>query len=794
MAFFNVVKRESGFTLLEAMVSFAVVGIGLLAVVKLNTDLISTSSGSKSRAVAIALAKEKLEEYRNYTYTNAAAMEAGMVDGSEAATTIGNASFTRGWDVNMATPPYTVAVTVSWSDQLGTDSVTLSTALNYTSPATDIAQMPTSDPLIFHHGNAKIGGGLVADTDTSVTGNNGDGTSTIQDGDDIKLVIADGDEVADTALITLEDACQSDVCTNFVKIKGTFFIETSNNSHPSAAGAFVQASSITYCQQYYYRDSAGAIVTDPTVKSLPVLGSISTNMSNAPTTGSYQFFHYTCYLGAGWHGNIGVKIAEVKGGQTQAIDDKTNMCVGDPNSDEYYKQPQLSLRRTYRGMVYEKCADINNNNATDGCYSGKTLKVSGATDADQMVKYLSEGVAGGKIIGGVADNVIIDGQDFVLTYQTGTTTRSDCGIENPFLLGDTVTNADTSPGFMLKSGSDSGNHFISNPTQFLCLNVLNYLDIDQPDLYGAETDCRYNPVSPPAEREVINGTVTLNAIPQMPTATDILVGTSDNPHNCSLTGFSWDTDTNSASATYSCFVYHDEPDITTDDSGEAGYGWSGYIQLKASSNLGLLGQSCVDENSTALDYAEIATGNILRARRHFTKISTTQNGKNFTCTGSGSSSSSSSTSSSTSTSTSTSTTSSTSSSSSSSGVINVTVVVSGVWGSNSNNQKIASMTMSGTGGSPSGSCAYTTDATTRSPYTKHSGTFTCTSGAFASGTTWSGTILFTGGADSEWKVLNPPGSETCNGTTTATATLTNITGGSYAGNTILIDNNNVTCP
>ncbi|NOR51911.1 MAG: hypothetical protein GQ470_04760, partial [Gammaproteobacteria bacterium] len=54
--------KQLGFTLIEAMIAFAVAGVGILAVVSFQTELISTSSQSKAKAEALQYAQTKLEE------------------------------------------------------------------------------------------------------------------------------------------------------------------------------------------------------------------------------------------------------------------------------------------------------------------------------------------------------------------------------------------------------------------------------------------------------------------------------------------------------------------------------------------------------------------------------------------------------------------------------------------------------------------------------------------------------------------------------------------------------------
>ena len=65
---------------------------------------------------------------------------------------------------------------------------------------------------------------------------------------------------------------------------------------------------------------------------------------------SYEYFTYTCYVGPGWYGNVGVTVVNDNGSGP-------NICVGDPgfnngvsNSTQTSAHPKESGVRTYRGF------------------------------------------------------------------------------------------------------------------------------------------------------------------------------------------------------------------------------------------------------------------------------------------------------------------------------------------------------------------------------------------------------------------------------------------------------------
>lgn len=158
-------KSQSGFSMIEVLISVVVLGFGLLALAALQTSIIRASADSKAQSIALQLAKEKIEDLRAFrTLTQYQGIDTGT---DITATSIGGVSFNRAWSVSRwayrddtnvfesvtpvtgATPAggtpsiYTtnneyklIAVTVSWTDANGaTQSVGLEDAIGAISPA-----------------------------------------------------------------------------------------------------------------------------------------------------------------------------------------------------------------------------------------------------------------------------------------------------------------------------------------------------------------------------------------------------------------------------------------------------------------------------------------------------------------------------------------------------------------------------------------------------------------------------------------------------------------------------------
>ena len=72
-------RYQQGFSLSEALVAFAIVTGGLLAVASFQAGLFSNSAYNKARTEALSLAQEKIEEFKHYSH----ASEDNYVDDNE---------------------------------------------------------------------------------------------------------------------------------------------------------------------------------------------------------------------------------------------------------------------------------------------------------------------------------------------------------------------------------------------------------------------------------------------------------------------------------------------------------------------------------------------------------------------------------------------------------------------------------------------------------------------------------------------------------------------------------------
>lgn len=174
-------------------------------------------------------------------------------------------------------------------------NVTLNTELSYLSPRNiGVSALEASDDIVdAPTGRARLGEGTLSD-DAELQSDNLDGTETYQEGEDLKLAV--GDQI----VLTLALACQTDdgICIDFVKIKGRIYIDTASTNRQPHEISFI-ASDAAYCARYY------------TVSNVVHPFTTTTSKTDTPqiATGNYEYFDYTCYLGGGWHGNVGVVLA-----------------------------------------------------------------------------------------------------------------------------------------------------------------------------------------------------------------------------------------------------------------------------------------------------------------------------------------------------------------------------------------------------------------------------------------------------------------------------------------------------
>ena len=143
-------RRVLGFTMLEALIAFAIGGFGLLAIARITIGMQGASDLAKQMSEATIVGERKLEELRAYqqvaAYTGAqvAAGQWGFLNiatGSQ--NVVGtNATYTVAWTVTDAPAPMTsktAVVDVGWTDRQGNArNANLNTVIAGTNPSSSL--------------------------------------------------------------------------------------------------------------------------------------------------------------------------------------------------------------------------------------------------------------------------------------------------------------------------------------------------------------------------------------------------------------------------------------------------------------------------------------------------------------------------------------------------------------------------------------------------------------------------------------------------------------------------------
>jgi type II secretory pathway pseudopilin PulG len=671
--YYHQAKTQSGISLIEALISLAVLSFGLLAIASFQAKLISGSGDNKTKSEAMSLAEQKLDELRSYTTEEklvanfkGTATTAGelfpehafgslptlptavtmvacdftatpqpytTVDDNNNPIAGNNASYTRQWRYCLQDNELLyAAVDVSWGDLDGTtQTVSLDTTVSWKNPAASVrlADIPEKPLVPSATGRAYLGDGSVSDAQLSQGTDNQDGTTTVlkaNNGADVALV----DSATKEIVLTLVDACKSqdDTCFEFVKIKGRVYFDSSSTATPN--DVYVLASDAAYCTR---RGNVAA--------------STDTNLVPLATTpnGNYKYFDYTCYLGGGWYGNIGLIIT----GNSRA-----KVCVGDPNASfldgtDKWKRPEVATRRVYRGMLYQLVADGSDDYTLWRTASGTAT--AHVADPSNLPLYFSKGIQDSAQLPGVTfdtdSNQYVSGwsarwpamrwptypvgHDYVVIRSINGADYTDCITP--------LTRADSNIDITGDGVADGvGSLFNGAPTDFICLNEEErpsplpadyvrqypYLDTFNGDgdnldgiltaagvlavdtgesVYGAPSECPYDPSRPPSSMHTISGkvinTTSSGAFDLRGPTADIAtsattLNTSDGADDCVITASNGD----GTELDYTCQVY------------EWGSGWTGYVNLKPINTVectatqhAYLNPAIKDSNKTSEDFS-----------------------------------------------------------------------------------------------------------------------------------------------------------------------------------------------
>ena len=531
-------KRMKGFGLIEILVTLGVLTVGILGVTTLHSVITQQSIQNKTKTEALLIAESRIEVMRNFTgaVSSEDAFDTFYADtngyGNSTSITGVSAVYTRSESITTDGNLKDVVVQVAWTDPDGeAQTVSLSTQLSYLAPrsAGDSALESAEQLVDAPTGRARLGEGTLPDD--AVTTSNGDGTSLYNDGGTELMLVSD-----DQIVLTLAQACQTSdgTCIDFVKIRGRIYIDTASQNQLDPGDVQVLASDAAFCARHFTSNGTTIVVTNDTTTAL------------STATGSYEYFDYTCYIGGGWHGNIGILLA---GGNTS----QDKICVGDPVTTITGDMPVIAARRVYRGMLY-KYDDAGMDFLED---DGGTTRVETVTGNTSLPRYYSQGIADEAELPDPSDSSQ-HSHDFVVGKMSASLTDgSNCETQGIMTRTDATVNGVT------------GGLFANLPGDFICLND-GYMDHYDVDTYGNRAACPYDPSDPPSDRHLISGVLRLTTTESSANAAlaaAMYTQTSDGSGNCRITSAStWNTSYYQSG--YECDVY------------DWGNGWNGFVLAK----------------------------------------------------------------------------------------------------------------------------------------------------------------------------------------------------------------------
>lgn len=456
---------QKGYSIIEVMLTLVVVGVGLLAIVQLQSGISTQVGDNKAKAEATAIAEARIEEMRNYTNQASSLADFQSILVASANTTINgvNADFVRQEAVTDIGDIKNIEITVAWTDRNNVSRNVVVTSEIAFVAAESFGQAAisylTNDGFSLPRGIATIGEGTLSDLsgNKQVTPND-DGTQIVIDGNNKYLAV--GEKI----VLTMENVCDSGKCDEeFTRIHGRVYIDRATYPDLTVGQINLVASNAAYCtriynssnEPFYYEKDGNVSVSQKTDISL--VTNASTTGNTTTVNGDYDYFDYTCYVSRGWYGNIGVYVNESDENKFRNI----KVCMGDPSTGNITLADYiLQAYRAYRGMIYE----------TDDT-SGDVISSS----------IRSIGVAGGLELGLAEEssNKFKPLDNFVVSLL-------------PASAGD---QACIDKGVLVRQDAEENKLFADVPDDFVCLNPNNIENYDTA-VYTA-ADCPFDPTDVP---------------------------------------------------------------------------------------------------------------------------------------------------------------------------------------------------------------------------------------------------------------------------------------------------------
>lgn len=314
----RIAKRwDKGVALIEALVALLIVSLGMIALTQFSAVVVGTAGETKAKSFAIQLAQSKLEQLRN---TDLPA-NFPPADGTDTVTGI-NTTFTRQWTrtAASATPlsPNSFVVTVTWTNASNvSESISLSSNLAFADPSLSINILNQTNPPWSGRRAPPIGSARVPAAGEFPTGTPGVST------DDASQAKVLRNSAGKPVLVI--DAVNG-TAQAFSTISGRIYIDNTASFELTDFRATLSSQGVCLYGEGFYDSPVSASILSAT---------------------NFDSFAYTCYVGTGWYGNVGVYY--------NGSGSEPKVCLGDKSITEGGKTASpvivAATVRVYRGFT-----------------------------------------------------------------------------------------------------------------------------------------------------------------------------------------------------------------------------------------------------------------------------------------------------------------------------------------------------------------------------------------------------------------------------------------------------------